>query len=266
MRSISILAIIATIGCVNNRADSCHRYLPGNDNVDTEQIMHDSADTGSQHDSSSDSSVDSAVNTDSASDSTDHDTASADSASQDTGSDSAADPCSFNVSTTDGEMTMANTLAIVEGQRSPGGAVGSSDSSALEVLDLELTVEHDDCPSLTVTGFTVTGLFSDYAKSGWQPSAVWGEDLSDGAEFGDADLAIVAGSIVYAGFPVVSTEIKAGVYQAHAFSFYADLSDASRDDDDEVIFSLYVDSVEVSDGSHSYVLKNSTVGGEYLVF
>lgn len=161
-------------------------------------------------------------------------------------------------------VVMSNTLVITTGQQSPGGRVGDGDASEIHVLDLAFSLGDSACPRLTVTGFTVIGMFTDFAESGWVPTAVWGENSGTGISFGDADLAI-PGRTVYAGFTNLSETIDTNYYGSQ-FRFWANLSGISDEEDDTVQFGIYLESIEVSDGTSTYVLKNEYVLGGLLVF
>lgn len=167
--------------------------------------------------------------------------------------------CEFEVDTWDGEVVMGNTLSVELGQQGPGGA---SELGLIEVLRLEFRVDDPECEALTINGFTLMGYWTDKAQTGWTPSNL------QLVTFVGADYWTPAitnhGTVLYAGFSEMGIEIDAG--NGFAIALYADMSNASAEFDDEAQFSLYLDSLGVSDQTSTRVLKNDWVTGATLVF
>lgn len=168
--------------------------------------------------------------------------------------------CEFTVSTWDGEVVMGNTVSISLGQGNPDG---SEVPGVIEVLRLLLTVDDPECESMSLTGLTVFGVWTDNADTDWAPASMYAVDGPTGESY---EAAISQpGGIVYAGFDL-DVEIEAGPANAHGISFFADVSGASAAEDDMVKFDLYLDSLGVQDESTSRVLKHDGIGGNWLVF
>lgn len=198
---------------------------------------------------------------------------SGDTAIKDTDETDTANACAFPVTVwdtddTDGEaypeseydeVTMGNELIAALASSSPSGAV---DPGEIEVLRVNIEAKNAECANLTITGFTVLGIWTDNAETDWTPTMVRAVNLSTGEDLGEAALSI-PGSIVYAGFDL-DLEVPAG--STYALAFYADVSGASAKMDDQVRFDLYHPSLGVSDGVNSYVLWEAGINGNTLVF